>query len=104
MALWRTSVLAGRWTAVLLLRWVALARWRAAVALRRAAVLLTLGRTTVALGRTIRLLIFGVIRRIDGTEEQFHDPKIWGEVDRRVGAGHLVLLVLEVCHRQYRGF
>jgi hypothetical protein len=66
--------------------------------LGRATVTTLLRRATIAtLGATgVSLLILSVVRRIDGTKNELEDPKIGGEVDRRVGTSHLGGLVLEV--------
>jgi hypothetical protein len=80
---------------------VALLRRRATVATllrRRAAVTTLLRRATIATLRAagVCLLVLGVVRRVNGAENELEDPKIRGEVDRRVGPSHLGGLVLEV--------
>jgi hypothetical protein len=65
---------------------------------RRATVTTLLRRTAVTTLRAagVSLLVLSVVRRVDGTKDELQDPKIGSEVDRRVGAGHLGGLVLEV--------
>lgn len=45
---------------------------------------------------TVSLLVLGIVRRVNGTEEQFDDPEVGREINRRVSVRHLVLLVLVV--------
>jgi len=55
-------------------------------------------RATEPLARSAArlLLIFAVVRGIDGSKQQFDDPKIWGEIHGRISARHLILLDLEI--------
>jgi hypothetical protein len=111
----RGTLLAGRSAVRLLALWrvaagllaVALLRRRAVLALRgRSAVLATLrwgtavallGRRSVAARSRVSLLVLGIVGAVDGAKEELDDPQIGGEVNRGVGAHHLLLLVLEVC-------
>jgi hypothetical protein len=85
-----------RSVAALLLLTIALLRRATVAALlgRRTAVATLLRRATKA--ARVALLVLSVVRRIDRTENELEDPKIGGEVDRRVGTSHLGGLVLEV--------
>jgi drug/metabolite transporter superfamily protein YnfA len=80
-------------------------RRRTVLALRRLLTVALLGWSTVlaaggsavaAWGGVVGLLVLGVVAVVDGTKEELDDPEIGGEVDGRVGAGHLFLLILEV--------
>ena len=42
------------------------------------------------------LLVLGVVAGVDSTENELENPKIRGEVDRRVSTSHLSRLVLVV--------
>jgi hypothetical protein len=91
----RCTVLSLRWCAVLSLRWCAVLRLLLAVALLGRSAVLAARRSAVATSR-VGLLVLGVVAAVDGAEEELDDPQIGGEVDGRVGTGHLFLLILEV--------
>lgn len=87
-ALWGATVLLLWWTAVL-------AGWWTSVALGWTSVLTSWWCAEATWGG-VGLLVLGIVAAVDGAEEELHDPKIGSEVDGRVGACHLFLLVLEV--------
>jgi hypothetical protein len=96
LALRRLAILAlGRRCTVLSLRWCTVLRLLLAVALLGRSAVLAARRSAVATSR-VGLLVLGVVAAVDGAEEELDDPQIGGEVDGRVGTGHLFLLVLEV--------
>jgi hypothetical protein len=100
------AVLAGRRTAgvTLLRRLAVLTRRRCTITLLgRLAILtgrrctaITLLRCSIALRRAVGSLVLGIVRRINGSKEQFHNPEVRGKVDGRDGARHLFLLVLVI--------
>ena len=89
-----------RLTVALTLRGVLLTLWRLAVALscRWLSVGGTARGTAISRtsGRSVTLLVLGIVARVDRTEEQLQDPHVGGEVDRGVCTGHLLLLVLKI--------
>lgn len=83
------------WRTAILTRWRSRGRG-AVLAWRRAAVAAVLRRRHAGARRHVGLLIFGVIARVDGAEDELDHPEIRGEIDRRLGAGHLCGFVLVV--------
>lgn len=80
LTLWRGAVLALGRSAILALRWLL------SIALLRRPTILTTWRSAVAAGSGIGLLVFGVVAAINGTKEQFDDPKIGRKVNGRIRA------------------
>jgi hypothetical protein len=87
-----------------LLRWTTVAgllRWAAVTTLLRAAVA-SLGTAVTSLWATIAawttlrrtgsiaLLILGVVRAVDTTQQQLDEPELRSEIDRWIGALHLI--------------
>jgi hypothetical protein len=97
LALWRVA--AGLLAVALLRRAVLALRGRSAVlaTLRWGTAVALLGRRSVAARSRVSLLVLGIVGAVDGAKEELDDPQIGGEVNRGVGAHHLLLLVLEVC-------
>lgn len=100
-AAWRRSVAAlrsaggstgRRSVLLLLLAVVGLSGTAVASLLWRRAAVTALGRGSAG----VSLLVLGVVRRVDGAEDELQDPEVGGEVDRWVGTSHLGGLVLEV--------
>lgn len=90
----RTAVLAGRRTTIL--TWWRTRGRSAVLAWRRAAVAAVLRRRHAGAQRHVGLLVFGVVARVDGAEDELDHPEIRGEIDRWLGAGHLCGFVLVV--------
>lgn len=47
------------------------------------------------------LFVLSVVAGVDGTKDEFHNPKIWSEFHRRIGACHLPGLILVVGRAVY---
>ena len=97
--LWRRSlsVLTGWRSSVLSLRWLPVARLPSVLLLwllLSVAAGLRSGRHGSAAHR--HLLVLGVVAGVDGAEDQFDHPEVWGEIDWRLGLSHLCRLVLVI--------
>lgn len=100
VALLRLTILALRRLTILTLRWLTILALRSAVLALRTAVAASLrtGWHLTSTAAHLTLLVLGVVRWVDRTEDQFDHPQVRREIDRWVGLSHLSRFVLVVCN------
>lgn len=70
--------------------------WCAILARRGCSVALRWVLSALRAWRHVRLLVLGIVTRVNGSEDQLDHPKVWSEINRWLGSSHFCRLVLVV--------